>query len=294
MAREDIVGDLEVSVLICTSNRADSLALTLRSLERMSVTPGREWEVVVIDDGSTDHTPAVLRDHAARLPLRFVSQRRGGLARARNAALAAARGRLILVTDDDCRVSPDWMAVAVRELADHPMQLIGGRVELGDPSDLPLAIKTSTVRESLTSVAGLWGFIHGANMAFGRCVVDRVGPFDGRFGAGAGLRSAEDTEFAYRVLKAGIPIHYEPDLLVHHFHGRRGPGIWYRQVGDHAFGFGAMAAKYALRRDFGLARAVYWDMRSTLRANDWRRVRAKLKGLAGAARFLTMRNRAAE
>ncbi|WP_165585313.1 glycosyltransferase family 2 protein [Roseococcus sp. SYP-B2431] len=289
------MAECEASILICTRNRAASLARTLHGLAGMPVPAGLSWEVVVVDNGSTDDTQAVIAQFSARLPLRGVVEPRTGLAIARNRSLSASRGRWLLVTDDDCVVAPDWLAVAVGLLRAEPMQLICGRVELGDPLDLPLAIKTSRIRDILAHPGGLWGFLHGANMAFGRCVVERAGGFDPRFGAGSRLRSAEDVDFAYRVLRSGTRIAYEPDLLVHHFHGRRGTRTWYQQVGDHAFGFGAMATKYALRGDGDPMRALYWDMRSTMRLcrselREWRRIPAKLRGLLGCAQFLRVRH----
>jgi glycosyltransferase involved in cell wall biosynthesis len=289
------MAECEASVLICTRNRADSLARTLEGIARMQVSRGLAWEVVVADNGSTDATQALIGEFSGRIPLRVVDEPRPGLAMARNTALAASRGRLLLVTDDDCVVAPDWLTVAVDLLRAEPMQLIGGRVELGDPLDLPLAIKTSRTPDTLTDTSGLWGFLHGANLAFGRCVVERAGGFDPRFGAGSRLRSAEDVDFAYRALRSGIRIAYEPELVVHHFHGRRGDGIWYQQVGDHAFGFGAMATKYALRGDRDLFRALYWDLRSTIRLcrsqpKEWRRVSAKLRSILGCVQFLRVRH----
>lgn len=284
----------EASVLICTRNRAKSLARTLDGLTRMQVQDELSWEVVVVDNASTDRTQDVISEYSGRIPLRGIIEQQVGLAIARNTALSASRGHMLLLTDDDCTVAPDWLSVAVNLLQAEPMQLIGGRVELGDPLDLPLAIKTSRTPGVLADPGGLWGFLHGANLAFGRCVVARAGGFDPRFGAGSRLRSAEDVDFAYRVLQAGIRIAYEPALVVHHFHGRRGAGTWYKQVGDHAYGFGAMAAKYALRGDTNLIRALYWDMRSTIRLclsepKEWRRLPAKLRSILGCAQFIRIR-----
>ena len=290
-----MVDDSDISILVCTRNRAASLACTLASIERLEGKSLLKWEVVVVDNGSSDHTQAVLADFARRLPLRGVVETRRGLAASRNTALRSAKGRVILVTDDDCLVAADWLTTAMRLLRDDPLQMIGGRVELADPEDLPLAIKTSLTRECLTEIGGLWGFLHGANMAFGREVAQRAGLFDVRFGAGATLRSAEDIDFVYRAWQAGVPVTYEPDLLVHHRHGRRGLLTWYDQVGDHSFGFGAMAMKYALQGDFKPLRALYWDMNSTLRMwrkdrGEWRRIPAKLRAIPGSLGFLRIRN----
>ena len=282
----------EISVLICTRNRADKLRLTLASIHA-----GRHpdaFEVIVVDNGSTDDTSAVALEFSAGLPLRLVAEPRPGLSRARNAALAAARGQLLLMTDDDCLVAPDWVEKGMSLLKADPHRLVGGRVELHDSRDLPLAIKTDVDRQQLTHVGAVWGFLHGANMAFGRSVVDRIGGFDIRFGAGSALRSAEDTDFLYRAWRANIPVTYEPELLVHHDHGRRGQDVWLKEVAQHASGFGAMAMKHAMMGDRALFQALYWDMRSTLRRcrehpSEWRRIRAKLSALSGLREFWAVR-----
>lgn len=285
----------EVSVLICTRNRAVSLRETLASIAAMNPGAVAAWEVVVVDNGSTDQTQTVLRDFANRLPLRVVTEARPGLAVARNSGLRAARGEIILFTDDDCVVAPDWMATGARLLASDPMRLIGGRVELHDPRDLPLGVKTTPTREELTAPSGLFGFLHGANLGFGRGVPERVGLFDVRFGAGARLRAAEDTEMVYRTWRAGLPVSYEPELLVYHDHGRRGLRTWFSQTRGYAYGDGAMAAKHALGGDYALLKSLYWDLHSTLRGcradrRNWKRLPPKAWALPGALRYLLLRN----
>ncbi|MBC7905769.1 MAG: hypothetical protein H7Y60_03350 [Rhodospirillaceae bacterium] len=99
----------------------------------------------------------------------------------------------------------------------------------------------------------------------------------------------------YRAWRAGIPVHYEPAMAVHHHHGRRGADAWYTEVAQHALGFGAMAMKHAVAGDRALFRALYWDMRSTLRrrreeGSDWRRVLARLQALRGMRQYWAVRN----
>lgn len=296
------MGSCAASIVICTRNRANSLARALRSLAASEPPESGGWEVIVVDNASTDDTASVIHrfaDEAGRVvPIRTIREARPGLAHARNAGLRAARGEIILLTDDDCLVSAEWLRTALRLLHDDPMQLIGGRVELFDPEDLPLAIKTARERATLKDFSALWGFVHGANMAMGRAVIARIGGFDVRFGAGAALRSAEDTDFVFRAWRAGVPVVYEPDLLVHHHHGRRGARTWRRQSGDYAIGIGAMAAKHAHAGDYRLVKAAYWYLRAALRLwrddrRAWPELRARLQVLTGALGYWRVRNRAA-
>src|SRR6266511_1998288 len=99
-----------VSVAICTWNRARLLDLTLAELRRLRVPEGVEWELLVVNNNSPDDTAAVVARHAPHLPLRALTELRQGLSHARNAAVTAARGDLVLFTDDDVLVDPEWLA----------------------------------------------------------------------------------------------------------------------------------------------------------------------------------------
>ncbi|MGD8495333.1 MAG: glycosyltransferase [Gemmatimonadales bacterium] len=121
---------MRLSVAICTWNRADLLAQTLERLTELEIPAGLEWELVVVDNNCTDHTPRVLDDYAGRLPLVPVSETEPGLSHARNRAVAVASGDLIVWTDDDVLVDPGWLR-AYRDAANrHPHAIFfGGPVE---------------------------------------------------------------------------------------------------------------------------------------------------------------------
>ena len=95
------VSDMLVTVAICTLNRAESLRKTLASLVAMRLPEQMEWEVVVVDNGSTDHTDKVITDFAERLPIRREYEPQRGHTPARNRAVGAAKGEYIVWTDDD-------------------------------------------------------------------------------------------------------------------------------------------------------------------------------------------------
>jgi glycosyltransferase involved in cell wall biosynthesis len=98
-----------VTVGICTWNRAGLLRQALAALARVELPPRLEWEVLVVDNGSRDATPAVVREFRDRLPIRTVSEPEPGLSNARNRCVAQARGAYILWTDDDVLVEPGWL-----------------------------------------------------------------------------------------------------------------------------------------------------------------------------------------
>src|SRR5690606_2409380 len=99
-----------LTVAICTWNRSFLLARTLEQLGALIVPPGLRWELLVVDNASSDDTSQVLQGYLGRLPLRVVREERPGLSNARNAAIRAARGEYIIWTDDDVLVAPGWLA----------------------------------------------------------------------------------------------------------------------------------------------------------------------------------------
>lgn len=109
MARGDLPLDLDMSILIATYGRADSLARTLESMAQMQ-TGALNWELVVVDNASPDRTPEVLRSFAERLPLRCFRVEGQGQNRARNAVLPVLMGRLTVLSDDDVCVAKDWLS----------------------------------------------------------------------------------------------------------------------------------------------------------------------------------------
>ena len=103
-----------VSIIICTRDHAESLRATLEALGRVFVPERWTVEVLVVDNGSTDPTPAVVREaRLSTMTVRYVLESRPGQSRARNAGLAVARGDIILFTDDDVRPARDWLRSAI-------------------------------------------------------------------------------------------------------------------------------------------------------------------------------------
>jgi len=287
---------LVASVIVCTRNRCSALAQLLDSLTQLVTPRELSWELVIVDNGSTDGTAVLLDAFADRLPIRRVFEPRKGLSRARNAGLRAARGEILAFTDDDCLPAPDWLSAIVQEFAHDPgLAGLGGRVELHDPRDFPITIRTSRTRETLTSAYQLPGLMVGCNMAFARWTVAAVGEFDITLGAGTPVGSAEDTDYLYRALLRGLRIEYVPEVFVAHNHGRR----QIEEVGqlkrNYARGRGALLTKYLLRADRAMAYCFYndlrWNGRELVRAlRAWSSPRAVLERgwhmLAGAARWV--------
>ena len=196
---------LDLSLIIATRNRHDSLVRMLRAYRQIRTSV--RWEMIIVDNGSIDGTAALLASEArrGRLPLLVIREEKPGLSRARNAGLRRAAGRLICFTDDDCYPDTAFLDAWMQVFATLPLDYAGGRVELFDPTDAATTIRTDLAPKPL--LAGRFiapGEVHGANLAFRREVVLALGPFLEAFGAGTSLYSAEDFEYCLRASARGF------------------------------------------------------------------------------------------
>ncbi len=237
-----------ISLLLCTRNRAAKLVATLGSIERaIDDAPGVTIEVVIVDNGSTDDTADRLAAWSAgqSFPVHLLHEPRPGLARARNTGLARTSGRIVAMTDDDCVLHRGYfgqLATCFVEVTGPA--IIGGRILLGDPDDLPVTIKLEDHPMIAPADGFPGGFVMGANLAMTADAIARVGAFDTRFGAGARFVSAEDTDFLFRALGQGIPVLYDPRFVVDHHHGRRCPKDAIKLLAGYSYGDGALYAKH--------------------------------------------------
>jgi glycosyltransferase involved in cell wall biosynthesis len=215
---------MEITLIICTRNRAASLSQTLKSVSAATQSHRGSIDLLIVDNGSGDDTRDVIDAWAptASLPVEVIWQPRRGLAAARNAGIAAAKGKLLAFIDDDCAPGPGYVDDIIRHYsADTAPVIRGGRVELGNPEDLPFTIKLSTITRRMSSDTHPGLLILGCNMVIPRIVTESIGWFDEQFGAGARFQASEETDYIYRAYCAGIAVEYVPDMVVQHFHGRR-------------------------------------------------------------------------
>ncbi len=205
-----------VSAIICTRDRAPALRGALASLCAQTLDPGL-FEVVVVDDGSNDDTPEVVRAFESRIPLRHCRQRRAGLASARNHGLFFARGTVALFLAED-PAEPDLLE---RHLAAHrrnpePRLAVLGKMRL-DPSlaDDPLmrfaleaeGLPWSNPRAGPGELLD-WTWFRAERSSCKRGFLAQRGIFDPRFSSGG-----DDVELACRLSSHGFEIVYEPDAV---------------------------------------------------------------------------------
>jgi glycosyltransferase involved in cell wall biosynthesis len=254
---------VHTSVILCTHNRASSLQNTLEALGRMAAPPDLKWELLIVDNNSDDNTRQIVDafTRSSDLNVRYLWEPRPGKCLALNTGIEHARGEILGFLDDDILPEKDWLVVIRREFSTDPsLGLITGRVELYDPTDLPMTIRRHAERSEIKTVDQVFDLPTGCNFAVRRELADRVGPFDPEFGPGGKFWSADDLDFFYRAWRAGEKLAYDPSLFVLHAHGRKTPEQGLRLRRDYIMSRGAFYAKHTLRRDKPAAKAMYWEL----------------------------------
>ena len=216
----------DVSIVICCYNSSKRLPETLAHLKAQVVPDHIPWEVIVVDNASTDGTSQVARALWGELPgvpFRVVREAKQGLSNARNRGLMESKGDLICYIDDDVRPKENWLIniynVALRSDADA----IAGKVIL--PEHLCRSWMKPLHRTKLASTERINPEnpteMIGANMAFRRRVLTRVPQFDDELGAGkSGF--GEESLFSMQLLEAGFNFVFAKDAIVeHHFDENR-------------------------------------------------------------------------
>lgn len=166
-------------MIVCTRNRGSRLLDFLTRVSHLEAPPGG-WELILVDNASTDSTPVVLDEFArsASAPVRCVLAPAAGLARARNVGIAASSGDLLAFTDDDCYSAREYLCVLVEIFEEYNPGFVGGLAVLHDPTDASTLSSRRTPLEIRPRSFLPAGTIHGASMAVSREVVRAIGGFD--------------------------------------------------------------------------------------------------------------------
>jgi glucosyl-dolichyl phosphate glucuronosyltransferase len=289
------VAELDITVAVCTRNRAAGLERLLGSLEQMRIPDSLGWELLVVDNCSTDETREVVESFRARLPIRLLREPRVGLSEARNCAVDGARGRYLCWTDDDVIVPADWLEVYWRAFRDHPEAAVfGGRI---------IAMAEAPQESWFVDRIGQWPL---SSVAAFRDLGPNKIPFLPRadrvpWGANFGVRAAEqrstrydeafktageETDVVARILRAGgsgwwLPESRVTHLIAPHRQKREYVALYFRRAGR-------VAAYLRLREatgQAGLEGAAGWTAR-----NGWilRVVSTASRVAAEAARVLKL------
>lgn len=265
---------MKLSVLVATRNRTHAIAPCLNSIAAAFTKAGLiDAEIVVVDNASTDDTASVIKAwaNASGVPVKLLYEPQKGKARALNRALRAAQGEILAFTDDDCRLSNEYVNDLLRHNAsDMEFVLRGGRIELGDPTDLPFTVNTYPNLKRWQRATNsarcerFRGRINGCNMTMRRALVERLGPFDEDFGPGSLIGAGEDADYIYRAYLAGATLEYVPDMTVFHHHGRKTADDGKELFRGYMIAAGALYARYLFKHP-DLCRPFYWDCKNAIR-----------------------------
>ncbi|NJO01955.1 MAG: glycosyltransferase family 2 protein [Bacteroidia bacterium] len=212
---------MEISVIIPSYNGAHKICHTLRALALQSLkAQGTDFEVLVVVDGSTDHTREVLSQSDFDLPnLRILYRENGGRAVARNTGARAAQGDLLVFFDDDIRPIPQCLEMHRQHHQQKPRTILVGN-PLEDESRTHTDIQRYKLHlsrkwvEPLRQNEGLLDeerlFLTAANFSLSKETFFQLNGFD------EALRDAEDFDLGFRAMQQHIPIYFNIDLIGWH------------------------------------------------------------------------------
>jgi glycosyltransferase involved in cell wall biosynthesis len=214
--------NVQLSVVVCTHNRAGLMAEALEGLCGQAA-PSGSLEIIVVDNNSTDSTPRVTADYAGRYPwVRYCLEPRLGLSWARNTGYQAARGEYVAYIDDDCQVPPGWASAALKIIAEHRPGVFGGPYFAAYKSSRPRWYKDEYGSNTLGDQARPLEpdeYVNGGNMVFLRTILVSTGGFETDLGQVAGRIGFGEETALIRMVRAKMPeqlIYYSPTLFVYH------------------------------------------------------------------------------
>ncbi len=229
----------KVSVVVCCYNAAPTLDECLRSLKQLAYP---DYEVIVIDDGSKDGTHLIAEKHG----MNCIRVPNGGLSKARNLGIDAAKGEIVAFIDSDAYADPDWLYYMVTALEEHNASAVGGP-NLSPPQDgftaqcvdqspgNPTAVLIDNERAE---------HIPGCNMAYRKGVFDIAGKFDEQHRA-----AGDDVDLCWRILVTNQKIVYHPSAVVWH-HRRPTIKTYLRQQKGYGFAEAHLQRRYPGRFNF--------------------------------------------
>lgn len=217
-----------LTVALCTHNHKERLHRTLRALAHLAQ-PECPWELLIVDNASTDGTPDLIARTDWRVPqikVRSVREEKLGLSNARNRAVAEATGQYIVFMDDDETPDPQWLRAFEQVIVMHRPDALGGRIEvLFEDGERP-----AWLQDDLLGFLGRLDHggvarrlvapgtpIFGGNFGFRRDIFDRIGSFDPALGRkGTTNIGGEDTEIYRRMIAIGCTVWWAPRAIIHH------------------------------------------------------------------------------
>jgi cellulose synthase/poly-beta-1,6-N-acetylglucosamine synthase-like glycosyltransferase len=219
------------SVIVPVYNGADTIAACLESLVNQAY-PSDAYEIIVVENGSTDETTQIVQAEAGPYPVRLLHSAQRGPAAARNLGLATSEADIVAFTDADCTPAADWLAELVKPYADPEIGGVGGQILACDHAGRTMVEMFLEQHPPLVNfVSGEHEFLphlYTANGSYRRSLLEEIGGFNPR------LITAQDVDVAWRVqLQTGARLCYAPRAIVYHRHRatRAGLARQYRRYG---------------------------------------------------------------
>ena len=192
-----------VSVVVPAYNAEDTIGPLLDSLLNLDYP---EYEVIIVNDGSTDRTKEIVE----QFPVRLINQPNRGASAARDAGLRVASGDVVAYVDSDVTVTPDWLKQIMRPFSDATVAATTGQTVFLRSQKCASWLRSMDIERRNTRRKTYTRLANGPNAAFRRDILLEVGGFDPRW------YHAEDTEVSYRIWELGHRIQYVPEAVVHH------------------------------------------------------------------------------
>jgi glycosyltransferase involved in cell wall biosynthesis len=217
------------SVILCTFNRCEILSKALASAAGLELPNSAAWELLVVDNNSTDRTREVVQEFCLRFPshFRYLFEPRQGKSYALNTGIREARGDVIAFIDDDVVVESSWLHHLTAALHDGHWAGAGGPIRpqqpFTPPDWIPLddryALAPLALFDPRLAPGPLAEPPYGTNMAFHRSMFEKYGGFRVDLGPGTAdgnPQKSEDSEFGHRLIGAGERLRFEPLAVVYH------------------------------------------------------------------------------
>jgi glycosyltransferase involved in cell wall biosynthesis len=249
----------KVSVVVASYNGSATLDACLESLNRLSYP---EYEVILVDDGSTDSTPAIGRNHGVRC---IRVEPNGGLSNARNVGLRAATGEIVAFIDDDAYADPDWLFFMISSLQAMGAVAVGGP-NLSPPDEGFIAQCVDHAPGNPTHVLlgdELAEHVPGCNMAYSKAALEAIGGFDVTH-RGAG----DDVDVCWRFLVRDWKIAFSASAVV--WHRRRASILKYKRQ-QRGYGFAEAHLQRAYPGRFNIFGGGVWRGRIYDDGVGWRK-----------------------
>lgn len=199
----------KISVVIPAFNAGQTISQTIEALERQTY-PRELFEIIVVDDGSTDNTAEIIRQYNVKC----IYQEKSGPAKARNTGWRQARSEFIYFTDADCIPQSTWIAELADDYSTDKIGAVGGSYGIANSRSLVADCIYQEIIERHNKMEKYVRALGSYNLSVRRNVLEEVGGFNEEYK----MASAEDNDLSYKILKKGYLLFFDNNAKVAHYH----------------------------------------------------------------------------